>query len=82
MITISAKNPISKSGKRLPALKNFKRESRWRQQMLDLAKIEAKGNDWEETLLKGINPKNFSFADGETLNLITFNDPDVKIDWS
>lgn len=44
--------------------------------LLDEARKEVSGNDYQTTLLKGLNPKNFSQSDRDTVNSLLFGDPD------
>jgi len=44
--------------------------------LLDEARKEVAGNDYQTTVLKGLNPKNFSQSDRDTVNLLLFGDTD------
>jgi len=44
--------------------------------LLDEARKEVAGNDYQTTLLKGIDPKSMSQSDRDTVNSLLFGDPD------
>ena len=44
--------------------------------LLDEARKEVAGSDYQTTLLKGIDPKNMSQSDQDTVNSLLFGDPD------
>ncbi|MEN6631327.1 MAG: DEAD/DEAH box helicase family protein, partial [Candidatus Polarisedimenticolia bacterium] len=54
-------------------LNTIKRMNQW---LLDEARKEVEGDDWQTQLLRGIDVNNLSRSDQDQINLVLFGDPD------
>jgi hypothetical protein len=87
--TINAKNPVSKSGRKLtpvPTIKGTRKPANtaWSNWLIENAKEEVKSNDYQTTLIKSVSllkDGSLNVSDGYMLNELLFGDPYAKIDW-
>lgn len=90
IFTLNAKNPKSISGKSLTPLPKgnyssnrtaINSDKKWNQWLYDNALEEVKGDSYQTTLVKALNPSRLSPADKDFLNMVLFNDTNTKISY-
>jgi predicted ABC-type ATPase len=90
VFTLNAKNPKSISGKSLTPLPKgnyssnrtaINSDKKWNQWLYDNALEEVKGDSYQTTLVKALNPSRLSPADKDFLNMILFNDTNTRISY-
>jgi predicted ABC-type ATPase len=86
--TLDAKNPKSISGRNLTPLPKgnystnrtaLNTDKKWNEWLYENALAEVKGDDYQTTLVKALNPSRLSPADKDYLNMVLFDQTNCKI---